>query len=534
MHKMNRRGVFLVATLCLGIALSGCGKGAGPDSPYRGAYRANYTLPAVGETGTFTYTVEQKGSMIGSFQDINTGKISNFNGKIEPSGNFSGTTVMDGATINTRGTFSLTGSAGAGGDFDQQRNGSTLRGSFVVTTDGIETGGVNSSFQGAYKGSYTIPGLTQNGLVNFSVNARGEIIGQMTRGEETASLLGTIQESGSFVMSAQFSDGAAGLTGTLIKTADFSTSGNFTYSVGGRSFSGAFGTTQVGDEGDSVFQGAYRGTYVLPEAPTFATESGTVSFTVSPRGVIVGDFTQSANQPTGIFTGNIKNDGTFVGNVTYDAASGRSARLITGTIGTSNVSGGRAGNFFMTINGVNRAGSFEIEIGGSEADSIYRGAYGGPSIVDGVSLYELTGVTTLDFLLTRPDADSLATDEFGNARPTQVVTTLSVTFDKQGNSEGTLGGRPFNVRATNDGRFFGTWAGFPIRGNISRQEISELQNFNVNPVRDADGDITGYNITYTYEFREGFAGDFVVTVNGREFSGNLVGIGGNAEGAQPR
>lgn len=544
MQQLRFGGV--IVALLLGLILTGCGKGAKQDSPYRGSYRAIYSLPSLGETGVFSFTVEQKGHMFGSFQDNNSGSVYDFNGEIKPAGDFSGSTKAGSLSYPTNGTLS-TSRQGQGGDFEQVRNGVKYRGSFTITDTPITEAPTNS-FRGSYSGSYSVPGLTQGGVTSFSVNSKGEITGSLTRGNETGSFNGTVQESGSFVGTTRFGNETVTLTGTLNPTTTGSTSGNFQYTAGGTSYPGSFGPTQTAPTGDSPFQGAYRGTYALPENE----ETGNISFTVDPRGQLTGFFSQSANLPVGTFVGGINNDGTFTGTVTYDPSTGRTPRPITGKLGTSSVGGKLSGDFVMTIDGSNKPGNFEVGIGGSEPDSIYRGSYGSPTITDGLRIISPTG-TPLDHPTAfSTDEDSLSYDlATGLTSPTNTVVHLSVTIDKQGNLIGTAGGFPLSVRVTNDGRFYGTYGGYPVRGNLSRQQIKELTNFAVETVKkdifgevkDAEGNTTtvkigeevvGANIRYTYADKAGFAGDFIITINGKEYYGTIVGIGGNAEGAQPR
>ncbi|GAB4456268.1 MAG: hypothetical protein OHK0029_13860 [Armatimonadaceae bacterium] len=531
MQRLRFQHLFAMPLLLGLMVAAGCGQGADPDSPFRGSYRSVYQIPALSEAGVFTFTVEQKGAMVGAFQDNNSGKVLNFNGSVSSNGQFSGVTIDGAQRFETRGTLSLDSRSTQGGDFRQTRNSAEFNGNFTITDNIPEQPA--SSYQGAYSGGYSVPGLNQNGVASFSVNARGEINGQLRRGDDTGSLIGSVANSGSFTATARIGNDTATLSGTLNRTTDGSTSGNFTYVANGNSFPGQFIKQETSEAAESPYQGAYRGTYALPEGPTFDTETGNISFTVDPRGAITGFFSQSANQPVGTLTGIIRNDGTFVGTVEYPATSNRTTRPITGKLGTSSLNGNLAGDFVMTIDGANRPGNFEL-VGGPEADSIYRGSYGHPNISNGVSIFGRTGSVTLDNLITAPDADSLITDNAGNPQAVGRINILSMTIDKQGNMVGNLGGVRIDARVTNDGRFFGTWGGFPIQGNMSRQEIRVLESFDVVEIRDGAGDITGYRIRYTYGEEAGIAGDFYVTVNGQQYTGSIAGIGGNAEGAEPR
>ncbi|MDX1933299.1 MAG: hypothetical protein SFU56_11885 [Capsulimonadales bacterium] len=519
---MRHYGVIVAATVPA-IVLSGCGAKSKPDTQYRGSYRAAYTIPAVNEAGTFTFTVEQKGGMTGSFIDNNSGKIYAFNGEVATSGYFSGTLKNGPDSFRIEGTLNISGPTTGGGDFKQTRSNQEYRGSFSLT-DTVITPTPGSSYRGPYSGSYNIPGLGETGTLSFSVNSRGDINGSWTRENETALFTGTVQESGAFAGTIAFATENLAISGTLNRTTNATTSGNFQLVQGGKSFPGTFGSTDTAPAGDSPFQGAYRGTYSVPESQ----ENGNLSFTVDPRGKLTGFFSQSSNKPVGTFTGAFNNDGTFVGNVTYDPSTNLAARPITGKLQTSELNGLKAGDFVWTIDGKNYPGNFEVGIGASEPDSIYRGAYGGPNISNGISFSSTSGATgtRLDNPELAGDADSLVLDANNNARVTGTVTTLTFTIDKQGRLVGTLGGYPLDVRVTNDGRVFGTYDGFPVRGNISRQLIRVLLSFDI--------DTEKRKITYSYGDKDGIAGDLIVTINGREFPASIAGVGGNPEGASPR
>jgi len=121
-----KRSAFFVfaASSFIGLHLAGCGSGSGPDSAYQGAYRSVYSITTLGETGSFTFSIEQKRRMTGSLLDTNTNKSYPFDGSIGTNGSFRGN-VKDGVTqYPLSGTFSPGAQAGgiAGGDFKQTRN----------------------------------------------------------------------------------------------------------------------------------------------------------------------------------------------------------------------------------------------------------------------------------------------------------------------------------------------------------------------------------------------------------------------------
>lgn len=566
---MLRRSVILpIAAAVPAIVLSGCGSGAKRDSTFRGAYRSVYTIPSEGETGVFSFSVEQKGDMSGSFTDSNN-KVSAFSGSIGNDGKFSGTVTDGNNRYDTRGTLSTSGTV-SGGDFRQTRNGQEVQGSFTLASGattgtggngtgtngtggtgtgtngtggtGIPTTTTNSTFRGAYSGSYNVPGLSgYAGVTSFSVNGGGQVIGSITRINtsgvtETGAFTGSIENDGSLTATATFGTETLNFTGTLNQTTDGSTSGNFSVAQGGQNYSGTFGKTETQATGDSPYQGSYRGTYGIPENQ----ETGNVSFTVDPRGTLTGFFSQSANQPVGTFAASISNDGTFSGTVKYDASSGRTDRAITGKLGTSAVSnGGRAGDFVMTIDGANRPGNFEVSVGGSEVDSIYRGSYSGTSISNAVTLSATTG-TVLDQIYNTANtvfAGNSLQPQDGNLLvlvPTQRITTARFTIDKQGTLVGTLGNSPFAVRITNDGRLYGTWNGFTVNGAASRQQVRDLDNTTFEDIKDAAGNTIGVRARYTYADVAGITGDFQVATPSGIVYGSFFTRGGNAEGAVSR
>lgn len=532
MAKLSR-SAFLYSLGATGIMiLAGCGSGTEKNSSFGGSYRSAYTIPQLNETGIFLFTVGTKGDVRGSF-DNQSGKVREFTGQLNNNGSLTGSTVD--RTTNTTGSFSGTvagsGQAGipdvlvdvTGGDFTLTENNVPYVGAFTVGETPAAPG--TSGFQGFYNGVYNIPELNQNGTTSFSVDSAGKMTGQLTRNDETGLLTGTVQSTGNFTASVAFRSETTQLTGTLIKTADNSTLGNFTQTVGGRTVGGSFGPTTV-QTGDSQFAGAYRGTYSIPEQG----ENGNISFTVDPSGSLTGFFSQSNNSPVATFTGAFNNDGRFTGSLTYEPSTGLASRAITGKLGTSQVNSQLAGDFVMTIDGLNKPGNFEVAIGASEPDSIFLGTYSGPSISDGVFISGTTN-SRLDSLQTQPDADSLTLE--GNT--TGTVNTLSLSVDKQGSLIGAFGGVSVSGRVTNDGRVTGKWGGFNLQGVISKQQIKDLTTFTITqPTFDpATGrQLTAGSVSYSYEDLAGFAGNLTVTVNGTNYNVTLRGIGGTTGAGQ--
>lgn len=536
MAKLSR-SAFLYSLGATGaFILTGCGSGTTKNTVYNGAYRSAYTISGLNEAGAFNFTVDVKGSITGSLDNQN-GTIREVSGSLNNDGTFTADTLNRANNVRGRLTGTMSGLGeipipGAppvsnpvtGGNFTLSENNIQTSGSFLVNGDIPAPG--TSGFQGFYNGVYNIPELNQNGTTSFSVDAAGRMTGQLTKNDETGLLTGNVQSTGAFTASVAFRNETSTLTGTLVRTDDNSTLGNFTQTVGGRLVGGSFGPTTV-QTGDSQFAGAYRGTYSIPEQG----ENGNVSFTVDPSGSLTGFFSQSNNSPVATFTGAFNNDGRFTGNLSYEATTGLTTRAITGKLGTSQVNNKLAGDFVMTINGVNKPGNFEVAIGASEPDSIFLGTYAGPSISDGIYVSDVTN-SPLDFLQVQPDQDSIA---FQTSQPTGVVTIISVSVDREGSVIGALGGISVSGRVTNDGRFTGKWGGFNLQGIISKQLIKEVQDTTITQtVRDATTGVvtTPGGVKYTYQFLAGFAGNLTVTVNGQNYNVFIQGIGGSTGAGQ--
>jgi hypothetical protein len=627
----TRRGVIVAAIISVPtLMMSGCGGGKKPDSQYRGAYRSAYTIPSLNETGTFSFSIAQKGEMTGSLLDQVTNKAYAFNGKIDNSGAFWGD-IKDGATVYPlSGTFapSGTGAGSGGGDFKQTRNGAEVRGSFSLTEGGIEQP-TSSAYQGAYNGAFRL-GNGNTGVASFSVDARGGIVGSLARPDETGVFSGSVRNDGRFDGVVNFPSGAVSLSGTLIKGANGAPGGNFTQTGGGQTVSGSFeapaplpagnsfvgsyrgsftvpslgqsgpvsytvnptgnivgsftrtaGSTQSGEvgiftgvvsadgtltgtvaypsgtvaingtliantngeprgdftqttngvispgsfsgavetPGENGFQGAYRGTYAVPERG----ESGNVSFTINPTGDLIGFISQSNNTPVGTIRGRVENNGAFDCTISYltelpDPYA--TARPFKGRIARTTVggTGGLAGDFVMTITTntaqgtkVEAAGNFELSIGGSEPNSDFRGSYGGgiaeirqETTVPGENGAPPT--TTVNILPAIPGIS------FERVNPPGIVLSsifTNFTVDQQGDFIGTWGGVNIRGRISNDGRLTGTYGPHQIVGKVAKQEVPQKY--------DQSGEVV---------YSGGMAGNFVITVNGQEYIGSFFGTGG--------
>lgn len=465
---MQTRAKFLMSLGAFSLAaLTGCAGGAPPDSEFVGTYLSTYTLPSVGENGTFSFTVEQKGRMVGSFTDANTNQAYAFDGTVENSGKFTGslksgstTSPISGILVVKGSSGSGTGNTGAGGDFSLTRSGTEHRGYFTI---GGTLSTINSEYQGIYSGVYgvddrlKVEGTSLSGLASYSVDSKGNIIGSLTRGAETGLLTGVIGNTGAFSATVKFATATLPLSGTLVKTTDGSAQGNFTVSSGGTLYPASFSkSNSVVAGGDSPYKGAYRGTYGNPQDG----ENGTISFTIDPSGSIIGFFNQALNKPVGTFVGSVENDGGFSGSITYNASEVAAlpvaeralygTRTIQGKLGARVGSNGVSGDYTMIVNGNTRPGNFEASVGGSEVDSSYRAAY--------------TWNTALN---PGFNANLVPGGKFTTANNPEIA------VDKQGSIIGSLGIHRFDGRVTNDGRVVGQLRGndnawYAVRGILSK------------------------------------------------------------------
>lgn len=524
--RTSRGAAFLVAVfLFFGGLLSGCGSGAPPDNIYQGSYRAAYSIPQLNESGTFSYTIEKKGGMTGSFVDTQTNKTRGFRGTMNNSGSFSGE-VTEGATRSAvSGVIASTGVPG--GDFTLNQNGAEYQGNFTLVGDTSQLPTFTSAYQGGYNGAFNVanppPGRAASGSVSFSVDQRGSITGSFIESDNdkivgnnpSGAFLGQVTNDGRFTGAIAYDPAnPVAVEGTLINRGDGKADGDFVLVMGGSRFGGSF-DEPLALPGNSPFANSYRGTYGIPENG----ESGTVSFTVEPNGRITGFLSQSNDSPVGTVEGNLSNDGTFSATVTYQpgtfsASAALASRTMDGALATSTLTGGGlAGDFVMTIPAQDADGSirrdaagnpvaarvpgnFEITIGGSEVDSIYRGSYSESSL------------PSVPGLLFPNGAGGAFTP---NA-------TMAITIDKEGEMTGTLGGLSVRARVTNDGRFTGTLGAVPMNGKISRQGVLDVD------ISDAT----------KFQFYPGVSGNLTIRVNGVEHEGEFQGIGGSDEGALPR
>ncbi len=541
MAKLSRSAFLYSLGATSALLLAGCGSGTTKNTSYGGAYRSAYTIAQTGETGLFNFTVDTKGNITGSL-DNQGGKVREVSGTLKSDGSFTADTFDRGA--NVRGQLSGIMSGGAsvlapgalptatpitGGNFSLSEGTTRSSGSFLV--GGTPPASGTSGFQGFYNGVYNIPELNQNGTTSFSVDAAGNMTGSLTRADETGLLTGLVAGTGSFTASIKFRTETTQFQGTLIKTTDNSTLGNFTETIGGRAVAGSFGPTTV-KTGDSVYKGSYRGTYSLPEQ----NETGNVSFTVDPSGALTGFFSQNNNSPVGLFTGAFQNTGRFTGTVTYDAASGLTPRPITGRLGTSTVSGKLSGDFVFTINGANLPGNFEVSVGASEPDSIFRGSFSSTSDVGPTFRVTVGGDTLPVDTISRYGQISFTVDKQGELLGS--IQSAVLAIDKDGNVVATSRGKAMVMRArlSNDGRMSGTISEFVFDGKLSKQVVPIERTASVtttptpgpSPSPGASPTPSPSPSTTPGEVRTspGVAGNMEIAINGAKYIATFFAAGG--------
>jgi len=502
MVKISRSAFFsmLVASGAI-ILAEGCGSGTRKNSSFIGAYQSAYTIPSLNESGSFDFTIDVKGHITGTLNNLN-GKIREVTGTLDNGGSFSGSTLIRATSVTGTigGTMSGLTAGGigitvpvTGGNFQLVESGVSASGNFVVGATPTAPG--SSNFQGFFTGNYNIPGLSQNGTLSFSVDAAGVMTGQLVRGSETGLLTGTIASTGNFTATVKFASDSQTFVGTLVKTQDSSTLGNFTVAKGGKTYAGTFSKTTV-TTGDSPFKGSYRGTYGIPEQG----ENGNLSFTVGPSGSLTGFFSQSNNSPVGTFTGAFNNDGSFAGTITYDPSTKIVTRTITGLIGTGLPSGHLSGDFVMTINGALIPGDFEVA-GGSGPDSFYQASYTDGGKFD-LAVFFGNSPTTV---FHNAQAAEFSVDQEGS------ILGAFTAFGQDNNGNNIIiATYPLEGRVTNDGRITGTITGEDKNDYAFRGVINKL--------------------TWTFADKTsnpGVKADLIYTIKGVEYTGFLKATGGD-------
>ncbi len=533
MGKQTRRGFLAVSGAVTAAALIGCAAGAPPNSTYQGTYRSVYAIPGAGENGTFNYSVEQKGKVTGALVDSSNNKAWSFNGIVANNGKFEGT-LSDGAqTSPISGTLSKTG-----GNFELMRSGQPVRGDFQIDGKLTES---QSNYQGTYTGTYNVPGLNLSGTNNFTVDSKGNLIGAITRGEETGLMSGTVSNSGTIIISAKFASETLPLAGTIVKTADGTSQGNFTVTKTGNTYAGTFkkATETVKDENGNAtevnpFQGAFRGTYGIPEI----AEDGSISFTVDKTGKYTG-FLEARGGLVGTVSGSVNAEGLFSGNVTYN--NGGAERTLAGRMSKTRISNSdsengaadaRSGNFTITVNGVTRAASFEATIGSNEVNSLYRGTFRNGGVVAGFSPVRATD-TGNSFIV----GNALTLAYFTIPTGYDVVESF-LSIDKQGVVIGGVGLYDIEGRITNDGRFEGivkrdATTSYRLRGILGRADVTYIsapeQPARVLPGPDGilgnTDDIFKDAIPATEKTTPGFVGTLYATIGGAEYPFEVALLG---------
>ena len=501
MGTKTRRG-FLVATVSCGFAvlMAGCGGGTPDNSPYQGTYRSQYTIPSLNESGFFSFTVDIKGKLNGSFTNSVNNTVRSVSGTLKSTGKFDGSTNINGLSGSVNGTLSTGTATGStpGGDFTLKESGVSSAGSFVLSSSGDQYNPQTSQFRGAYSGSFNGAGADGvGGQVSYSIDSTGHITGSFTNTKETGLFTGQVQNSGAFTGTVAYPSGTVPITGTLQASTSGVAIGNYVQTVSGQQVAGSFGPSTV-VSGDSPYKGAYRGTYGIPEQ----SENGNVSFTIDPSGDITGFFSQANNSPVATFSGKFTNNGLFSGLLTYDSSTGIPQRPITGKLGTTTVAGatGLSGDFVLTVGktntsqGKNYPGNMEVSVGGSEPDSNYRAAYTGSNKFN-VS-FDASSV---------PGSAIISASEATS--PPQPVT---FNIDKEGSLIGSFGSQLLDGRITNDGRVVGFIKG--LDGN--KYAFRGVYN----------------KVIWTFapdDKEPGIAGNMLVTVNGKEYPAVLKVIGGD-------
>ena len=510
MRRLTRTGTGFGALVIPAfiMTLAGCGSGAPPNSHFQGSYRSQYVVPTTNENGIFSFSVAQKGDMVGSFVDSSTNTTSAFTGTVGSDGHFHGS-VNVGANVypvtGTLNTATINGSV-PGGDFQETRGTNVMQGSFSLVAAGVTpptpAPSVSniSPFSGAYRGTYGLPVNGESGNISFTIDTAGQMTGffSQTSSAPIRAFTATILPNGNF----KTADGASiSLVGTMAKsTVGTLTAGNFTLNSQPGSFEVSIGASEV----DSLYQGAYFGNCVLTIATPPVTiisdlASGlvaNVTFTVDKEGAVLGTINNKS------FNAVITNDGRINGSVAGLTLNGKISPTFSGKTGSPGAPGGTAntgpdivaGNFTLVDpSGVTPTSSGVLRIAadaGPTGTSVFQGSYGG--VADPKMPFTSFHV---------PPGSSLSNNDG----------TVSVTIDGEGNVVGTMGGFPVKLFVTNDGQFQGSIGPDVIVGALARQQVP--QPTIDNPAKQG--------------FVAGIAGDFVITDAGKPFNGMFIAAGGN-------
>jgi hypothetical protein len=370
----------------------------------------------------------------------------------------------------------------------------------------------DSPYQGSYRSTYEIRALNETGVFAYTVEQKGGMRGSFvdSASGKTYAFDGKIDNNGTFNGTTRDGSLSFPTRGTYSAGRQTSAGGNFEQERNGVRFTGSFVVSNLPIEpgpGNS-FGGSYRGTYGMPER----NESGNISFTVSRLGDVIGFISQSNNSPVGTISGTVDALGAFTCTVSYQPGLEdpyRANRNFVGRLAQSTVSGQVAGDFQMRITTnsnatpaqtVNTPGNFEVTIGAAELDSNFRGSYGGGAVFVDPEDPKKNKSFPGYFLFTN--------QEIG--LPLEGGTDMTV--DLQGDFIGAWGGVAVSGRISNDGRFTGTFGGNAMTGKLSKQQVP-----------------FDYSTTGVLNRSAGIAGNFIVRVNGVDYTGSFIGAGGTTQ-----
>lgn len=126
-----------------------------PNNPFAGTYRGAYALPAAGESGSVSFTIDTQGGLTGLF--VNGPLVGVFTTIVDASGTFGGGIVFPAGVRPVTGKLAATGAGSGGaapasiaGDFVQTVGGVNQAGTFDLTAGGSLPG---NAFQGSYSGT---------------------------------------------------------------------------------------------------------------------------------------------------------------------------------------------------------------------------------------------------------------------------------------------------------------------------------------------------------------------------------------------
>ncbi|GAB6391713.1 MAG: InlB B-repeat-containing protein [Treponematales bacterium] len=315
--------------------------------------------------------------------DSNNAPLMVVNGTLEATGNakITGNTNSSGSgggvTVNTSGTFTLSGSASVSGNTAYRGGGVFVGGFGTFTMSGGSVSGNSASYYGG--------GVYVNTLGTFIMN--GGSVSTNTASSDGGGVY--VASSGTFTM-----DGGSVSNNTA------SGSGGGVYAV----YSGGTFTMSGGSVSNNTASGSGGGVYVY--SGSFTMSSGSVSDNSAPSGggVFVGynssnsgSFTmsggsvQSNTASSGDGGGVYVNYGTFTmnnsGSVSNNSASGNGGGVVVNSSGTFNLNGGSVSSNYVTSASSSGGGVFVYSggaftmsggsVSGNRADSSGGGVFNG-------------------------------------------------------------------------------------------------------------------------------------------------------------